>query len=481
MRKLIALLLMATTVISLSACSKTEDSTKSKTNSSTTNEDVSTSSSNSSHILGVTAITEVYGDGQKVSAVAVQYDQKIDNKSLNLTDYTVDGQTITKVYANTEAVKASKGTNGNYVIIELKAGMTASPDEGSGAGGNGGPGGKMQTPPDGSAKQGTTTDKSTTNTASGTTKSTGTSQSTGGAPSLNQSTTSTPLSVTATQSGDIATTDRQTYAAASTAIKSTKTINLIVDDFKQLVYTDSNYNNEKLMYNLYVPADYDASKSYPLVLFMHDSSVSSTDPTKTLTQGIGATIWASPEEQAKHECIVLAPQYSTTIANDDSETTEYMDMTIDLLKELETQYSIDTNRIYNTGQSMGGMTSIAMDIKYPDIFAASYLVACQWDASLVSPMVNDNLWIVVCEGDTKASPGMDAITKALEGKGATVSSATWNPLSTTKEFATQVSAMMAENTNIKYTTLTGGNHMYTWKVAYNIEGIRDWLFAQVKK
>jgi len=53
----------------------------------------------------------------------------------------------------------------------------------------------------------------------------------------------------------------------------------------QLVYTDPNYNNEPLMYNLYVPQNYDPSKKYPLVLFIHDAGAVGDDPTTTLTQG----------------------------------------------------------------------------------------------------------------------------------------------------------------------------------------------------
>ena len=122
-----------------------------------------------------------------------------------------------------------------------------------------------------------------------------------------------------------------------------------------------------------------------------------------------------------------------------------MDITVDLVKDLEKQYSIDSNRLYNTGQSMGGMTSIAMDIKYPDMFAASFLVACQWDANKVAPMANKNLWIVVSEGDNKANPGEDAITEALKTKGATVSKATWNAEASKDELATDVSQMLASN------------------------------------
>ncbi len=282
-------------------------------------------------------------------------------------------------------------------------------------------------------------------------------------------------STTFTTSGDdAASTTDGTSAAASVDMDA------VIASYQQATFTDSAYNNETLMYSIYVPAGYDASRSYPLVLFMGDSSLIGSDPTKTLTSAYGATIWATPAEQAKHECIVVVPQYDTgtPVVNDSSEATEYLDITVDLVKYIETQYSVDPNRIYNTGQSMGGMMSIAMDIKYPGMFAASLLVGCQWDATLVTPMVGDNLWIVVSEGDRKAYPGMNAITQTLKDAGATVSSGTWSRDSTAAEFATDVSQMLAQGSNVKYTVLTNGDHMSTFDKAYSIEGIRDWLFAQ---
>ena len=419
------------------------------------------------HIKSATAMTEVFGDGQKISAVAMEYDKDIDNSKLTTSDYTVNGKIITKVYANTEAAKASKGSNGKYVIIELST--TISPDTGNAPGNgadgasNGQNGNDVQ-----SASQGANPPQG------------------GGGPQLgdaaNDSAVSKPLTVNVTQKGDIVTADGQTYKADAVVMTNSKDINLVVEDFKQLVYTDPNYKNEKLMYNLYVPKNYDPSKKYPLVLFMHDAGVVSNNPTKTLTQGLGAVIWATPSEQAKHECFVLAPQYTSVIAGDSSTTTEPMDITVDLVKELEKQYSIDPNRLYNTGQSMGGRTSIAMDIKYPDMFAASLLVACQWDPTKVTPMAKDNLWIIVSEGDSKASPGMDAITEALKMQGATVSSkAAWNAEASAAELSTDVSKMLAAGCNINYTVFKNGNHRYTWLYAYTIEGVRDWLFKQVKK
>lgn len=438
-RSTIAACLMLVMVVSLSGCGSKVGSTQ-----------VASTSANTEHIKSTTAITEVFGDGQKVSAVAVKYDSDIDTSKLKTSDFTVKGKTVTKVYANTTAAKASHGVNGQYVIVELSTAITA--DTGNGAG----------------------------NAAKGASQPTS-----GGAPTLGtvatDSAVSKPLTVNVTQRGDIATVGGQTYKADTKVRTTSKVINLIVQDFKQLVYKDANYKNKKLMYNLYVPKNYDPSKKYPMVLFMHDSSVNSNNTTKTLTQGLGAVVWAEPSEQTKNECFVLAPQYTSIIANDDSETTEQMDITVDLVKNLEKQYSIDSNRIYNTGQSMGGMTSIAMDIKYSDMFAASLLVACQWDVNKVIPMAKKNLWIVVSEGDSKAKPGMDSITEALKKQGATVSKATWSAEASKDVLANDVSKMLASNCSINYTVFKGGNHMYTWKYAYTIEGVRDWLFKQVKK
>jgi predicted peptidase len=121
-----------------------------------------------------------------------------------------------------------------------------------------------------------------------------------------------------------------------------------------------------------------------------------------------------------------------------------------------------------------------MDIKYTNMFAASFLVAGQWDATKVAPMAKMLLWMVCCQGDGKAYPGMTAITATLKNNGATISNATWNRNAITSEFATDVSKMEAKNSNVNFTVLTNGNHRETWRVAYTISGIRDWLFKQTK-
>ena len=266
-----------------------------------------------------------------------------------------------------------------------------------------------------------------------------------------------------------------------------------IGDFQQLEFTDPS-TSLTLNYNLFIPKNYDARKSYPLTLFIHDMSVVSTNPRNTLLQCLGAVIWATPSDQARHECFVLAPQYATVIVNDRSEATQELDATAALVKALASQYNLDTRRLYTTGQSMGCMASIEMLVRYPDLFAAALLVAGQWDAARMSVLTGANMWVVVAEGDRKAFPGMNASMAALEAAGAKVSRATWNGQASPQEFASEVGKMIAEGSNIKYTVLAKGtvvppglpdeghtNHMHTWPIVYAIESLRDWLFTQVKQ
>jgi hypothetical protein len=193
-------------------------------------------------------------------------------------------------------------------------------------------------------------------------------------------------------------------------------VNLIVDDFQQFTFNDPATGNT-LSYNLYIPQDYDLSTSYPLVLFMPDSSVVSTQTIAPLVQGLGAVSWASPEDQAKRTCFVLAPNYPVVVIDDNYQPISLFDTTVNLVKALPQQYRIDTTRLYATGQSMGAMMTLGMNIKYPGLFAASLVVAGQWEpASDATPLANEKLWVVVSQGDDKAYPDENAIMDVIQGQ-----------------------------------------------------------------
>jgi predicted peptidase len=394
----------------------------------------------SEHIKSVSAVTEVFGDGQRLTTAIVEYDTPIQNSSLSSTTFTVSGRNITRVYANTRPEKSEASKDGKFVIIELDA----------------------------------TDSNAATYNAEG--------------PVLQQA------SVTVNQAVAVQTASGQQYSPTAKPVSNTRQVNLIVDDFQQFKFTDP-VTGLVLPYNLFIPKGYKPDTQYPMVLFMHDLGVTNINPYTTLVQGLGATVWASPEEQAKHPAFVLAPQYPVALANDNSQTSDYADVTVRLIQDLQKRYSIDGSRLYSTGQSGGCMTAIALNIKYPDLFAASLLVAGQWDATKVAPMAKNKLWIVVSQDDDKAYPGMNAIMAELEKHGARVTRDVWDGNANAAQFARDVAAMLqaGSNSNVYYVAFKQGTvippgqstagaagHRNTWRIAYTIEGVRDWLFQQHK-
>ena len=395
-------------------------------------------------IRSVTSVTEVFGTGQQITHIIVEFNERVVNSQLTKNTFTVSDRTVEKIYSNTRPERTDIVKDGRFVIIELNP-----KDSGASL--------RLE----GNDEVGFQMKKATSK---------------------------------ITQKEDILFTNGKKLEKSIAILENNKTRNLIVENFKQFVYKDPK-TGTSVKYNLYIPKNYDKNKKYPLVLFMHDKGVLSEDTKTALLQGNGATSFATPEEQARHEAFVLAPQYSRQVVDDNGDITSDLDATVNLIRDyLISKYSIDEKKLYATGQSMGGMMAIVMNYKYPELFAASYLVACQWNPKEVSTMAKNNLWITVSTGDEKAYPGMNAITSELIKRGATVAKDNWRADYTDAQFLEGARKVIAQKSNIKYTTLEKGTNPYlpkdanpglehsgTWKVAYNIPGIKDWMFLQSKQ
>ena len=395
-------------------------------------------------IRNVTSVTEVFGTGQQITHIILEFNEKVVNSQLTKNTFTVSDRTVEKIYSNTRPEKTDIVKDGRFVIIELNP-----KDSGASL--------RLE----GNDEVGFQMKKATSK---------------------------------VTQKEDILFTNGKKLEKSIAILENNKIKNLIVENFKQFVYKDTK-TGTTVKYNLYIPKNYDKNKKYPLVLFMHDAGVLSEDTKTTLLQGNGAISFATPEEQERHEAFVLAPQYSRKVVDDNGDITSDLDATVNLIKDyLISKYSIDEKKLYATGQSMGGMMAIVMNYKYPELFAASYLVACQWDPKEVSTMARNNLWITVSTGDAKAYPGMNAITSELIKRGATVAKDSWRADYTDTQFLEGARKVIAQKSNIKYTTLEKGTNPYlpkdanpglehsgTWKVAYSIPGIKDWMFLQSKQ
>ncbi|MBQ7420777.1 MAG: prolyl oligopeptidase family serine peptidase [Prevotella sp.] len=265
--------------------------------------------------------------------------------------------------------------------------------------------------------------------------------------------------------------------------------NETLEKFRQYTYNDEQ-TGKKMDYNLLIPEEYDGTKSFPLVLFMADASTVGKDVTAPLTQGYGALEFASDRDQKAHPSFVLVPQYTDWAVQDDWSATDEVEMTIRLLRYITKKYNVDANRLYTTGQSMGGMMSFYFNIVHPDLFAASLFVSSQWDTSKMKDFGKKSFFYIVAGGDQKASGGMRDLAKVLDEQHVRIDSASWSAKLSQVEQEKLAEELINRGGSINFIKWETGSvlpdtgrameHMASFDYGYKIAAVRDWLFKQSK-
>lgn len=260
------------------------------------------------------------------------------------------------------------------------------------------------------------------------------------------------------------------------------------DKFEQLTFADEETGAE-LEYSLYIPEDYDENEKYPMLMFIPDASAASKSAKEIVEQYYGADIWVTEEEQAKHKAFVLVPAFSEIIVDDDWNTSAEIETAVKLINYLTESYSIDTDRLYTTGQSMGCMTSLYLNGKYPDLFAASLFVSGQWDIEQLAPLTNKKFFYITAGGDANASGGQDKVKAMLDSAGIGYSYGEWNAQNSEEEQNVATQTLIDEGHDANMIRFEAGSvitdekvmeHNASFNYGYKISVIRDWLFKQSK-
>ncbi len=142
-----------------------------------------------------------------------------------------------------------------------------------------------------------------------------------------------------------------------------------------------------MRYGLFVPQSYDPAKRYPLILYLHGS-------TDTTSWDFG---WYHDPIQSQDPVFVLSPK--SLVASSGWGTNWDAGYSVDLGKAMEVlanvvyQFSIDTTRLYVTGTSMGGFGTFNVISKRPGVFAAAYAICGGGTPMTAAEMMRTPLWI----------------------------------------------------------------------------------------
>ena len=166
-------------------------------------------------------------------------------------------------------------------------------------------------------------------------------------------------------------------------------------------------HGQSMPYRLYVPENYDKQKRYPLVLYLHGGGGRGDDNRKQIEGGNSylVDLLVSRSTQAKNPSIVVVPQSPDEgwIRDDLITPTSYLSLVLDLIKDLEHSYSIDVDRRYVLGQSMGGFGAFAIITMQPNMFAAAVPLCGGGDETKAAQIAHIPIWAFHGELDPAVS------------------------------------------------------------------------------
>ena len=166
-----------------------------------------------------------------------------------------------------------------------------------------------------------------------------------------------------------------------------------VDGFVAREYSGSFHRN--MPYRLFIPYDYDQSRKYPLVLWLHGAGGEGDDNLAQISddQMLGTRVWTTDENQAKYPAFVLAPQSPTSWTADGVDgLSDEMKMVLGIIESLEMEFNIDTQRLYVTGQSNGGYGTWNLITRQPNMFAAAIPVCGGGNPRRASTIAKIPIW-----------------------------------------------------------------------------------------
>jgi pimeloyl-ACP methyl ester carboxylesterase len=210
----------------------------------------------------------------------------------------------------------------------------------------------------------------------------------------------------------------------------------------------ANWYLDNFRCGVFVPPSYTPEKDYPLIIFLHGH-------TDTTTWDLP---WYNEPIVSDDPCIVLTPKcpVEEIYGWGDSwnpRTSPMMQKTWDMLGLVEQGLSLDYDRFYIYGSSMGGYGTYGAIQKHPDIFAAAYVECGAGNPEMADILAEIPFWIFHGSEDpvVSVSYARDMYHAVLDAGG----------------------------TQIRYTEYPGVGHN-AWDYTGHETTLNSWLLAQRK-
>ncbi len=225
---------------------------------------------------------------------------------------------------------------------------------------------------------------------------------------------------------------------------------------------------DTLPYRLLLPLNYDSSKTYPLVLFLHGRGESGRDNEAQLTYV--RRFFLTDSLRRKHPAIIVLPQCPAnsywsnvqTIADSngrrvfyfvpDGEASGSMRLLMGLTDNLPRQFHVNKTQVSVMGMSMGGMGVYELVRRRPAVFASAIAICGGADPSTARTLTGTRWWLFHGEKDNVV------------------------PTIFSRNMA---AALKQTGADVKLTLYPDADHN-SWDRAFAEPGLMDWLFSAVR-
>ncbi len=231
--------------------------------------------------------------------------------------------------------------------------------------------------------------------------------------------------------------------------------------WNDLLYSAS--NSVALKYQLYIPENFDKSKVYPAILYMHSAGVRCDDNSHIYT-GEAKFLRNIENGKYKNDVLILAPCCpkeakwvdvdkwdSVAFDSDEMAPSTHMAAALELWGKLLDEFAPDMNRLYLYGMSMGGLAVWDILARRPKFFAAAGIAAGRGTPMHANRMVDVAIWIFHGTNDN-AVPYRHALIM-------------------------HDALINAGKKDLRFTTFENAGHGI-WAKTADTKGFIDWMFAQ---
>jgi acetyl esterase/lipase len=224
-----------------------------------------------------------------------------------------------------------------------------------------------------------------------------------------------------------------------------------------------------LPYRILYPENYDKTKKYPLLLFLHGAGERGNDNEIQLTHG--AKLFLKEDNRKNFPAIIILPQcpaesFWASVKLDRSTQPFKIDFDYTaepqwplvaanvLVKKTINEEGVDKSKVYISGLSMGGMGTFESVYRYPDLYAAALPICGGGDTKSYDKRTSKTAFWVF-HGDADAVVDVK-LSRDMVGKLKTL------------------------RTAVKYTEYPGVNHN-SWDNAFAEPDYLKWMFSQKRK